>query len=191
MMSNVRRVPDEEGLSGQERNRDSAVIVHDHFRALGHARNREISTGKNRGQRIKFDSEQGSLGETPPGRYEVSPGTCARINDSRRRGRFGRPLDHCVNDCGWREGCAFGSPFGRRPKSAKRFSQRVFPRFDSLPDIGNDGLRNLPGIPGKSFLCLRPTCDRTCAKRNGNRCECSFRMKADALAGDNWPLTIR
>ena len=78
-MSNVRRVPDKEGLSSHGRKVDSAVIVHNHFRPLGHSRNGEIRTGENCRERIKFDSDQRSRWDAPPGRYEISSGTCARV----------------------------------------------------------------------------------------------------------------
>ena len=45
-----------------------AVIVHDYPGSLSHARDSKIRAGESCGERIEFDSQQGSRRHTPPSR---------------------------------------------------------------------------------------------------------------------------
>ena len=135
-MSNVRRVSDEEGLSGHGRQANSAVIVHDHFAIAWPCPKRQGWHGRESrgGDPLRFRAMR-PFGMRRPAatRYRPEPVPGSTI----RTGEADSAAHWTMASMIWarREGRALGPPFGWRPKSTKRFAQRVFPSRGFAPGL--------------------------------------------------------
>ncbi len=135
MMTNVRRIPHEERRSIHGWQRELPVIGDDDASALGHPRRREMSAGKDRGQRIDLDRQQLGLGKATAGGHEEARRTCPWVDNAVGRDLSCRPADHGVDNGVRCVGCARGPTFLRREAAAVGIAEGVRAVLDRRADI--------------------------------------------------------